>query len=186
MKILSAIKRTIFASLTASLLISIPFTSNTFAGGDGNPIQKPGTLDNAPDCLSGDGSLLAVDDNAAIALKTTSANGSTSRAHVQGPITKIYPNETGHNHFEISLGDASGDTLEVVYDFAFGTLPTLELGMTVEACGDFINSYAPEKGYQASPDGALIHWIHRTNSSHPAGFTIVNGVLYGQGSGSES
>jgi hypothetical protein len=164
-------KSSVFFSvrLTSIIFVSLVLSSKVMAA--------------TPDCPASDGSVLPVDDNAAIALKTITANGSTSRAHVEGPITAIYPDETGHNHFQISLDQASRQTLEVVYDIDFGALPSLQIGMNVEACGDFINSYAPENGYQASPDGAIIHWIHRTNSSHPAGFTVINGVLYGQGSG---
>jgi hypothetical protein len=140
-----------------------------------------------PECVDDQGNLLPLNDAQAIAYKTNTPNGSTSRVHVSGPITQVYAIESGHNHFEISLGNASGDTLEVVYNISFGALPALKTGMKVEVCGDFINSYAPENGYQASPDGTIVHWIHKTDSkNHPAGFTIVNGVLYGQGNGSGS
>ncbi len=147
------------------------------------PSQPSG---NVPECLDSKGNNLPVDNAQAVAYKTSTANGSTSRAHVAGPITKIYPDKNGHNHFEISLGNASGDTLEVVYNISFGALPALAVGMNAEACGDFINSNGPENGYPASPDGALIHWIHKTNSGHPGGFTIIDGNLYGQGNGSGS
>ena len=145
--------------------------------------DSPTDNGNSPICLDDNGNNIPVDNQQAIDYKKDTPNGSTSRAHVKGPITKLYPDQTGHNHFEIAL-DNNGDTLEVVYDIAFGNLPSLQEGMTVEACGDFINSYAPERGYQPSPDGAIIHWIHRTNSAnHPAGYTIIDGTLYGQGSG---
>ena len=137
-----------------------------------------------PQCVDDQGNILPLDNAQAIGYKTNTSNGSTSRIHASGAITKIYPNATGHNHFEINMGSGSADTLEVVYNISFGALPTLKVGMNVEVCGDFINSYAPENGYQASPDGAIVHWIHKTTSSHPAGFTIINGVLYGQGNGS--
>jgi hypothetical protein len=66
----------------------------------------------------------------------------------------------------------------------FGATPTVQVGDTVEACGDYITSYAQGGGYAASPSGALIHWIHRSDSAnHPSGYLMVNGVLYGQGSG---
>jgi hypothetical protein len=157
------------STLALVFIASALFASSSFA------------QSNIPECLGENNQVLPVDDNATIALKTDTANGQLSRAHAEGPITKIYPNETGHNHFEISLGSAAADTLEVVYDTEFGALPTLEIGMNVEVCGDFINSYAPENGYQASPDGAIIHWIHKTdNDKHQAGFTIINGGLYGQ------
>ena len=167
-----------------SVLLGLSFISGTSSFASHSKKPKPTT--DAPVCVDDQGNILPLDDAQAIAYKTNTPNGSTSRVHASGPITKLYPNASGHNHFEISLGSESGDKLEVVYNISFGALPSLKLGMTVEVCGDFINSYAPENGYQASPDGAIIHWIHKTTSSHPAGFTIVNGVLYGQGNGSGS
>ena len=164
-----------FQKYTMSLAASIMLSSFAYAGLDSHSV--------APDCLSGTGALLQIDNNAAIDLKSSLPNGAGSRAHVEGPITKIFGQGSGHTHFEITLGQAAADKLEVVYNTGFGDLPSLKLGMQVEACGDFINSYAPENGYQASPDGALIHWIHRSNSSHPSGFIIIDGTLYGQGSG---
>jgi len=149
----------------------------------GNDNQGNNSDSSSPTCLDENGNNLPVDNAKAISDKANTANGALSRDHVKGPITKVYANQPGHNHFEIAL-DNNGNTLEVVYDTAFGQLPTLSEGMMVEACGDFINSYAPERGYAASPDGAIIHWIHRSNSkSHADGFTIINGDLYGQGSG---
>ena len=124
--------------------------------GSSNDDQNDNSSGSSPTCLDESGRNIPVDNDQAISDKKNTANGALSRDHVKGPITKIYPNQPGHNHFEIALND-SGDTLEVVYDYAFGNLPELKEGMTVEACGDFINSYAPERGYQASPDLSLIH-----------------------------
>jgi hypothetical protein len=93
-------------SLIAMVLVSTSalFTSHAFA------------QSNFPECQDENGSVLPIDDDATIALKTSTANGALSRAHAEGPITQLYANQTGHNHFEISLGNASGDILEVVYD----------------------------------------------------------------------
>jgi hypothetical protein len=176
--------KTNFLTIVVGTVLCVGLSSSAFAKPK-HP-RSPVVNATAPECLDDSGNVLPVDDLQAIHFKTGTPNGATSRAHVSGPITKIYPNASGHDHFEITLSNNPGDTLEVVYNISFGALPTLKVGMTVEACGDFINAYAPENGYQASPDGALIHWIHRTNSAHPAGFTIVNGVLYGQGNGNGS
>jgi len=137
-----------------------------------------------PECLS-DGKPIAIDDQAVITMKTTTPNQYLARAHVNGTITNIFADETGHNHFEITMGPNPGDTLEVIYNISFGQLPTLQMGMSVEACGDFINSFAATSEYPESPDNAIIHWIHRNPSDkgHASGFLMIDGTLYGQGKG---
>jgi hypothetical protein len=137
-----------------------------------------------PDCLDKDGSVLPVDNSDVSSWKTSEPNQYLARAHVQGTITRLYSPATGHDHFEITMSNDGGDTLEVVYNHGFGPLPQLSVGMNVEACGDFINSYAQAGGYQASPDGAIIHWVHASdNDKHQDGFVAIDGVVYGQGHG---
>jgi hypothetical protein len=135
---------------------------------------------NAPVCLDSTGQDVPVDDAQVLVWKQTTANQTLERAHVTGTITQLYPDQTGHQHFEIQIGPDSGDTLEVVYDTQSGSIPNLEIGDSVEACGDYITSDAATSRYPASPDGAIIHWVHRADghSKHPDGFTIVNGVIY--------
>jgi len=137
-----------------------------------------------PACLDDNGSVIAVIDDQVVQWKTSEPNGQLLRAHISGPIVKLYPNQSGHAHFSVKIGTGPKDTLEVIYNLSFGAIAHVAVGMQVEACGDFINSYAPENGYQASPDGAIIHWIHKSDSqSHKGGFLEINGVLYGQGNG---
>jgi hypothetical protein len=137
-----------------------------------------------PACLSENGSVLAVNNSQVLQWKTSTANQFLARAHVTGIVQKVYPNETGHNHFSIALDSGPGDTLEVIYNIEFGALPNMAPGMQVEACGDYITSDQVGGGYQPSPDGAIIHWIHATNSAkHEAGYVAINGVTYGQSSG---
>lgn len=108
-------------------------------------------------------------------------NGFQNRANVTGVVLGIYPDATGHNHFLIQIGPNSTDELEVVYNEEFGALPQITRGMQVHACGDFVKSDAPFNGYQASPAGALVHWIHATDTpNHPGGFLELDGVVYGQ------
>lgn len=102
------------------------------------------------------------------------------RALVRGSYVKSYRDKTGHAHFSIDLdGDQKGD-LEVIYQNAFGRLPTLKRGNVVVACGDYITDA------QGSPDGGLIHWVHSNDGArdhgtcrHPDGYVAVNDVLYG-------
>lgn len=115
-------------------------------------------------------------------MKQSTPNQYLARAHVEGVVRQIYPEKNGHTHFEIALGPNPGDTLEVIYNSSFGSLPELDVGLKVEACGDYITSYASTHMYPASPDGAIIHWVHGNPSGHghPSGFLVIEGVLYGQ------
>lgn len=120
--------------------------------------------------------------------KATSKNQFHARARVQGKVVRIYPDRNGHEHFSIQIGPKSGDTIEVVYNQNFGAVPEPEVGMDVEACGDYITSTGPApapggKTYPASPDGAIIHWVHfaPSRSGHTSGYLVVGGVLTGQG-----
>jgi hypothetical protein len=133
----------------------------------------------SPDCLSDNGQNLPIDNQAVIGYEATSAESYLARAHVEGPIVNIYPDQTGHNHFEIQLGDQN--YLEVIYNMDFGTLPDLQIGMTVEACGDYITSRTQDGPYPPSPAGAIIHWVHEnpSNHGHPSGFLMINGQQYG-------
>lgn len=127
------------------------------------------------------GQVLNVDNNQVLQWKHTSANEFHARGHVLGKITNMFPDQTGHNHFEITLDATTPDTIEIVYDFKFGALPTLHMGDKIEACGDYITSNAPFQHYPASPDGAMLHWVHRTDTPrHDGGFVIVNDTLFGQ------
>ncbi len=139
-----------------------------------------------PECM-GHGTALPVDNAEVIHWKESTANQTLERAHVQGTIDRLFPTEHGHNHFEIQIGPNATDTLEVVYNISFGALPQLKVGMSIEACGDYITSTHATSQYPASPSGAIIHWIHRSDTpKHDAGFLMINNALYGQGHGSGS
>ena len=152
----------------------------------GNPGPTTPVEPSSLECLDNNGSVLPIDDGRVINLKLSTPNQYLARAHVSGPITAIFPDHSGHNHFEIKIGPNTTDTLEVIYNQSFGSLGTVSVGMNVETCGDFINSDAATAQYPASPDGAIIHWIHATNNpaTHKGGFLIINGVVFGQGNGS--
>ena len=137
--------------------------------------------DQAPDCLDNNGNALSVMDQQVIGWKTSTPNEFKARALVTGTVDRLFPDATGHHHFEISMGPDAQDTLEVVYNEGFGATPTIQVGDQIEACGDYITSYQQGGGYAPSPSGALIHWIHQSDNlqKHPNGFLMVNGVLYG-------
>lgn len=132
-----------------------------------------------PDCLA-KGKRLGVNNAQVRKWKATTRTQFLARAHVSGRVTRLYPTRTGHAHFQMEL--EGGETLEVVYSLAFGNLPKkIPLGTDVEACGDYITSNAPTSKYPTpSPDGALIHWIHRSDSrSHESGYLALDGRVFG-------
>ena len=116
--------------------------------------------------------------------KTSEPNGYHARGYVQGTVDEVFSDMTGHHHFSVQIGSQSSDHIEVIYQLNFGDMPEPQVGEQVIACGDFINSFAQNGGYQPSPDGAIIHWVHRSPSpNHDDGFVILNGQLYGNGNG---
>lgn len=139
----------------------------------------------APECLNKQGNAMPVMDQQVIDWKASTPNQFQARARVDGVISDIYPDRNGHNHFAIVLDSNPDHNLEVVYNQSFGRIPHLIIGMKIEVCGDYITSDAPTSQYPASPAGAIIHWIHKNPSSHghKSGYLMINGSLYGQGSG---
>ena len=136
-----------------------------------------------PSCLSG-GQELLVNNTSVIQWKNNTQNQYRNRAHIQGTLVKVFPDHSGHHHYEIQIGKNQTDLIEVIYNEQFGPVPSLSLGAQMEACGDYITSNAPAGHFPASPDGAIIHWVHRSPNpnSHDSGFIIANGIVYGQSS----
>ncbi len=137
----------------------------------------------APSCLAG-GQELLVNNTAVLQWKNNSKNQYRNRAHIQGTLAKVYPDHSGHHHFEIQIGGNQNDLIEVIYNEQFGPVPAAAIGAQIEACGDYITSNAPAGHFPASPDGAIVHWVHKSPNlqSHDSGFIVVNGVVCGQNS----
>ena len=136
--------------------------------------------DALPPCMVGNKQLLI--NNAQVSRwKTTTKNQYVGRGHVRGRLSKIYPMKNNHAHFQIEFDGGVDDTLEVVYSLDFGKLPRLAIGMEIEACGDYITSIARTPEYPASPDGAIIHWIHASDNPkrHPHGYVAIDGRVFG-------
>lgn len=133
-----------------------------------------------PLCRDGARDLPVVNDQV-IDWKTETPNQFKARARVRGSVTRFFKDRDSHTHFEIKIGPRSQDVLEVIYNKAFGKLPEIETQMDVEACGVYITSFAPAGHYQASPSGAIIHWVHINpkKGGEPDGYLAINGQLYG-------
>lgn len=144
-----------------------------------------------PHCLD-QNQVMDVDNQKVLTWKSSTQNqwpgqGSRARAFVRGFVTRVFADRNGHDHFEIQIGRSTREVLEVVYNQDFGQLPPIQLGVEVSACGDYITSIAPTPRYEASPSGAIIHWVHFSNSArHEDGFVTVNGELYGDHGGQPS
>ena len=143
--------------------------------------------DTLPECLDVKGAI-PVDNAQVLKWKTSTPNQFLARAHVSGTVEKIYPDKNGHNHFQIQIGPDARDTIEVVYNVSFGKLPKFGPGANIEACGDYITSDAATAEYPPSPDGAIMHWVHRNpkGHGHASGFVAIDGTVYGQGNGQGS
>jgi len=135
----------------------------------------------APVCMA-NGQPLPVNNDQILAWKTSTANQFKSRGHIQGTISSVFANATGHNHFQAQIGPNASDVIEVIYNEDFGSVTTtFQIGDQVEACGDYITATQQAGPYPPSPDGAILHWVHQSPSPrHDSGFMMVNGTLYGQ------
>lgn len=149
--------------------VALAFTATAQAG------------NNRIDCIA-DGKAIDVNNQQVLKWKTSTKNSYQDRARVEGPIVRLYADKNGHEHFSISIGKAATDTIEIIYNHDFGAIPNLRVGDTVEACGDYITSFARSGPYPPSPDGAIVHWVHGAPDlgKHPHGYVMVNGALYGQ------
>jgi hypothetical protein len=128
------------------------------------------------------GRALDINNQQVLHWKRTTPNQFRDRAHVRGPIVRVFPEKNGHEHFEIKLGKREIDTLEVIYNQDFGLNPEPKVGMMVQACGDYITSKAQSGPYPPSPSGAIIHWVHMNPAGrgHDPGFMVMDGIICGQ------
>lgn len=161
-----------FSIITALIFVSLNVSAYTR--------ELPTAETTTPDCMA-NGRKLEIDNAKVLEWKKTSKEQFHGRARISGKITKIYANRTGHIHLQATIGINAGETLEVVYNEDFGRVSRLDLGSTIEACGDYITSRKANGHFPASPDGAIIHWVHHsTNPNHESGFIAIDGIVYGQ------
>lgn len=129
------------------------------------------------DCTDG-GQILSVDNEKAIQLRSQKPSGFKTRLLVSGTVDAVFPDQTGHRHFSVKIGPNVDDHIEVIFNLRVGSLPIPYVGEEATACGDYIVSKSQNSGYPASPDGMIIHWVHRSSGGHEPGFTILNGQFY--------
>lgn len=151
-------------------------------GNTGTPVPPapaptaPGSIDET--CLGNNNQPLDVINTQVLQWKTTTANAFLARARISGTVDEVFPDHSGHRHFSLKIGPQPNDHIEVIYNLAFGQMPTAKIGDTAEACGDYITSIAQTGAFPPSPDGGIIHWVHRSPHGHLPGYVILNGVKY--------
>jgi hypothetical protein len=144
-------------------------------------VAMGGHDDAPPTCLDEHSKVLEYNNEVVVRWVKSTPNQYKSRAHINGTVVKIYAMQSDHHHISVQIGNNVTEVIEVIYNEAFGKIVReVEVGSTVQACGDYITSKAPHGPYRASPDGAILHWVHRsTKSSHHHGYLMIDGILYG-------
>ena len=123
---------------------------------------------------------MAVNNQQVLVWKLTTRNQFLARGFVEGRVVRDLPDQTGHRHFLIQIGQRPTEVLEVIYSEDFGAMPMPRIGAVVYACGDYITSTATSGSLPPSPAGAIIHWVHQSDSpNHASGFVMVDNVVYG-------
>ena len=124
------------------------------------------------------GKPLEIINEQVIKWKSSTSNAFLARARIQGTVDQVFPDHAGHRHFSLKIGPNPTDHIEVIYNLSFGNMPVATIGMSSEACGDYITSIAQTGSYPPSPDGGIIHWVHRSPHGHEPGYVILNGIKY--------
>ncbi|RYZ81232.1 MAG: DUF3465 domain-containing protein [Proteobacteria bacterium] len=154
-----------------SFVFTAGFATSAFAGRDG----EQGI------CMDGSTRMQSYNNEQVLSWKKSTPNAWHGRGFVNGAVSEVVDSTPGHFRFVVKIGPKSSDLLEVVYNSAFGALPELRPGTPVAICGDFINAFERSGRYPPSPAGAIIHWVHGSNSKrHEDGFVAVNGTIFGQ------
>ena len=131
-----------FGGLVVALLIGVAGASQAFA---------------SPICDNDQWQPIGNNDQQVLQWKQSVPNAWLGRAHIYGNVVAVLPDATGHNHYIVQIGpNAQTDVIELIYSYEFGALPQVGVGMPVEACGDFIQSYARSGPYAPSPAGAIV------------------------------
>lgn len=164
-----------------SILLSIVFSSVGFLVPSAHAYLPNAKM---PVCLDGPNEM-RIDNARVLKFKATTKNQYLDRGFVEGRVLETPDVQNDHDHFVISIGPGKRDTLEIVYNTEFGAMPPMKIGDPIVVCGDYITSIAKAGGYDASSEGAIMHWIHfnpgtRSSSSrHEHGFVMLGSNLVG-------
>jgi len=162
--------------LVLSMMGPLALAKSHHGGGHSKPPSNP----NGQVACMDHGQLLDYNNEQALQWRSEKQSGYHDRAFIFGTVDEVFNDQTGHRHFSIKIGPNADDHIEVVYNEQFGSMPVPAVGDSAEACGDYIVATESNGGYPPSPDGALVHWVHKSpNSRHDDGFVVLNGTVYG-------
>lgn len=120
------------------------------------------SAENKVPCLDAKGNV--VDENS-----MNNQKGGRTQVFVTGTITQIDKedhNGLPHQKYNIKIGNNT--TYLIVSNLEFGRVP-LVIGKKVSVCGEY-----------KKVGSGMVHWTHfDPHGSHANGFTIMDGVLYG-------
>jgi hypothetical protein len=152
-------------------------------------VEVPLVVDagNLPTCLDRNRQPIRGDNNdEVLRWKEETKNQYKDRALIDGVLVSVLLDRRSHLHLEVNLEGDERSTdprqhIEIVYNKAFGEVGDLQPGMPVQACGDYITSREQSGPYKPSPVGAIVHWVHKSNTPdrHSHGFLAIDGKLYG-------
>jgi hypothetical protein len=162
---------------TAILGLTLSLTVYAGRGGKSPTPNQPSAPVGTTECRAGS-QVLSVDNEKAIQLRSQQQSGFQTRLLISGTVDAVFPDHNGHRHFSVKIGPNPTDHIEVIYNLSFGSLPVPTVGEKAAACGDYIVSTSQNGGYAPSPDGMIIHWVHRSNGGHDPGYTELNGQRY--------
>lgn len=126
-----------------------------------------GTLKEVPECKDFRGNVMNGSmDQLKVVMRS---NAARPQVMATGIVSQVLPEDhDGLPHQKFSIIVDNQTKLLVVSNLDFGRVP-LVVGKTVTVCGEF------KKVGQG-----MIHWTHfDPRGSHPDGFTVVDGELYG-------
>jgi hypothetical protein len=174
--------------LVLALAVLSLSSSVSFAKGNSAPAPVSGSFEEVaaklPICRDKNWQPFRYNNEEVLNWKHNTQNQFTDRGLVIGRFVRFLTRNRSHDKMVVDIS-ANGSTneadfLEVTYNTSFGEIADPKAGDIVAACGDYITSNAPTRRYPASELGALIHWIHASNSSrHAPGFLWIAGTLYG-------
>lgn len=145
-------------------------------------INQVPTLPGHLTCLDLNHEALPFQNEQVMQWKVSTPDQTIKRALIEGTVTQRFSDHSGHVHFAINIDIKPEGDIEVIYNNNFGSLPSIQVGMRVIACGDYIT--VGPRARRPSPMGAIIHWVHynpgdRDGGKHKHGFLIINEKPFG-------
>ena len=178
--------RQVFLALAVFCLASHAFFSgNSFANEGAGAPSYDSVEKTLPICRDKSKTPFRSNNAEVLKWKTSTRNQWQDRGYIIGKLVKVLQQRASHTHLEVDISENGSadpaDHIEIIYNREFGDFQNPQPGQIVGACGDFINSFERAGNYPASPVGAIIHWVHASNTpnKHSHGFVSINGKLYG-------